>query len=259
MTEAPLMLKPEYDMYPAGDGSWRIAGPGDRFDRVDLPPGAGDAVARALASERAGPAPDAVDDEVLAAFVNAGYAVPRPGRLPTTMQVCLLGGAPYLALVADLLKRAGATVVERPEDAAVRVFGQQNLDDEQMGAWDAAATDAGVPRHRAFFEGGRWFVGPFTLPGKTASYADYRARRLAACELPDELAAYWRALPQLSPRAPSPAVSALVAGLLVGDVLALMEGSPPPTFGYQVEIDPANLLAWRHPVLPLPRGLWDGS
>ena len=260
MAEAPVRLKPAHDIYPAADGTWRIASPGDRFDRIELPFEVAAGVARSLVGEG--------EDErelggerqaFLAAFVAAGYAEAQVRPASCGGAVSLIGDAPYLSLVADLLRGAGVAAAEAPAAGGVRVFGQLNLDDGEMDRWDAEAAEAGVARHRAFFEGGRWFVGPLTLPGQTATYADYRSRRLAACDVPGELVEYWRRLPGLRRRMPSPGVLALIAGFLVSDILAVLDGRRPPTAGFQVELDPDTLLTTWHPVLPLPGGLWEGQ
>lgn len=259
MSEVQVRLRSAHDIYPASDGAWRVSSPGDRFDRIELPFALAATVARILTGREEsgdwGPEMAAIID----AFVDAGYAESRAQPVRRATSVCCFGDASYLTLVTDLLQKAGATVTPAPGADGIWLFGQLNLDDEQMVRWDAWAEEAGVVRHRAFFEGGRWFIGPMTEPGRTATYADYRLRRLAACDVPNELAEYWRALPALCQREPSAGVAALIAGFLVGDVLAVLGGSRPPTAGFQIELDPETLQTTWHPVLPLPGGLWEGE
>jgi bacteriocin biosynthesis cyclodehydratase domain-containing protein len=115
--------------------------------------------------------------------------------------------------------------------------------------------------HHSHVEGGRIFLGPFWLPQRTASYRELRARRLAACGAPDELRDWWRGL-ETSPAPPLPPLpqpgAGLVAALLAADILAWLDGCPPPSEGHEVEVDVAEGRWWWHPVLPLPKvGLLD--
>jgi len=123
----------------------------------------------------------------------------------------------------------------------------------QIDSWSA---EHGVGWHRVHAEGCRFVLGPFSVPGRTASYADTRARRLAAAGLADELEGHWAHLDTAEdlPAVPWPAPGgvALIAGLLASDVLAWLSGQPVPTNGYQLEVDPATGSIQRHPVLPLP-------
>ncbi|HBL28779.1 MAG TPA: hypothetical protein DD490_18245, partial [Acidobacteria bacterium] len=65
----------------------------------------------------------------------------------------------------------------------------------------------------------RFHLGPLAIPGRTAGYADVRARRLAAARHPAELEAWWRHLDggRDVPAVPWPepaALAALAAALL---------------------------------------------
>jgi hypothetical protein len=108
-----------------------------------------------------------------------------------------------------------------------------------------------------YAEGTRFFVGPLSVSGRTASYTDTRNRRLAAARAPDELLGHWRYLDEgehLPPLAwPSPSGAVVVAGLVVSDVLAYLRGEYPPSDGDQIEIDLSRFEVRRHPVLPIPR------
>ena len=257
MEPLPLpRLKPAHDIYRGTDGEWRISSPGDRFDRIELP----DDVMTILSQALTTPSGEKeVEPDLLAlldAFTAQGYA-----RTPVTGgvngSVCLRGESAYMRLASHLLVSAGVPIVGENEDPVITVFGQLNLDDAAMLRADTCCSRSGVAAHRAFAEGGHWFVGPVTLPGRTATYADYRGRRLAACDVPEELLQYWQALAALPPRHPAPGTAALIAGFLAADVLSFLAGEEPPTAGYQIEIDPETIEIMRHPVLPLPAGLWE--
>lgn len=107
-----------------------------------------------------------------------------------------------------------------------------------------------------YAEGLRWYVGPCSLPDRTPTYAETRARRLAAAGLPDELRSYWEYLDRdqdLPPVPwPSPGGAAVIAGLLVADALAYLAGRGVPSEGYQLGVDPDGASICRHPVLSLP-------
>jgi hypothetical protein len=113
-----------------------------------------------------------------------------------------------------------------------------------------------VPWHMCYAEGRKFYIGPCALPGATASYADTRARRLAACGLADELLAFWSYLDAGTdlPPVPWPGAGgiAIIAGLLATDVLAHLAGQTLPSEGFQVAFDPATASIQYHPVLLLP-------
>jgi len=178
------------------------------------------------------------------------------------------GDGPIASMVADLL--GPVTTVARtsldPEtlaglDAAVSCTGW--LPDAHWQRIDRWCLAAGVAWHRCYSEGGRFHVGPLLVPERTAGYADTRARRLAAARLPDELRGLWAYLDAGGPMPPvpwpDPGGVAVVAGMLVADVLAHLSGRPVPGGDQQLEVDPATLGVTRHAVLPLPRGGTDGE
>ncbi len=252
-------LKQAHDLYRAVDGKWRLSGPGDRFDRIELSGDVMESLASTLSPHRHQNQEARSQDieSLLDVFVEEGYAErEQTDPRPRLSKVCLDGDTPYLEAAARVLASNSLSIVRARESAEITVIGQLNLDDEAMLRRDELAVSRGRPVHRAFYEGGHWFVGPLTIAGQTATYADYRGRRLAACDVPEELLNYWQALPGLPPRMPEPAVSALIAGYIAGDVMALCAGEEPPTTGYQVDIDPETLRIEWHPVLPLPKGLW---
>lgn len=136
------------------------------------------------------------------------------------------------------------------------------LPDERWREVDRWCTAARKPWHMSYAEGTAFFVGPISLPGRTATYADTRARRIAAAGNPEELLSFWAYLDRergLSPVPWPPEGGAnLVAGLLAGDVLACLAGRPVPSVGFQLYVDPLSASICRHPVLPLPfSAVWE--
>jgi hypothetical protein len=95
------------------------------------------------------------------------------------------------------------------------------------------------------------------VPGSTASYEDVRGRRLAACGVPEELLGYWRYLDSTTAAPPVPwpsaGATAMVAGLIVHDILTWRDTATAAAQGFQLCVDPATSAVSRHPVLPLPR------
>jgi hypothetical protein len=93
--------------------------------------------------------------------------------------------------------------------------------------------------HRCRAEGLRFVLGPMSVPGRTVSYADTRGRLFAAADLPDEPAAHWAYLDgDTLPPVPWPgtAATAVLAGLLVEDVLRRQEAGTPA--GHDVQLVP---------------------
>ncbi len=133
------------------------------------------------------------------------------------------------------------------------------LPDARWRRLDAWCAERAVPWHRVYQEGRALHFGPLSVPGATASYADSRARRLAAAPFPEELEALWHFLDgggELPPPPTlSPAAAAFAAALLAEDVLAFLSGRPAPSLGYAVEVSLSSLAVSRHPTLPVPRGL----
>jgi bacteriocin biosynthesis cyclodehydratase domain-containing protein len=127
-------------------------------------------------------------------------------------------------------------------------------------AWrklDQWCTSHGTPWHMSYAEGTRWYLGPMAVPGTTASYEDVRGRRLAACGVPEELLAYWGYLDSTiaAPPVPWPSAgaAAVVAGLIVNDILTWRDTATIAAQGFQLSVDPATAEVAQHPVLPLPR------
>jgi ribosomal protein S12 methylthiotransferase accessory factor len=266
----PVTLAAGHHLYPGPDGSWRVSQPDGRFLRVDAP----DSLLRRLASVLEATAPveplaaEAPDDEAFAELLDTlerrGLlvgAVPDDGGPPDDHVVVIEGGNPVAQLTADLLAEH-ATMVHGPVDRRglagvdLLISCAGWLPDARWQEVDRWCWEQDVPWHRCYAEGLLLYVGPLSLPGRTARYADTRARQLAAAGLPDELLAYWKyldgaaGLPAV--RWPSPGSAALVAGLLVTDALACLARRPIPSEGYQLCVDPSQPSIRRHPVLPLP-------
>ena len=276
----PVRLRAGWHLYRGPDTAWRLCGPEDTFERLNVPPSVGAALERILCAEQsyADALAQVGEPAILAAAVDAlrerGCLVSAAEATATAPQggrVAVSGEAIIAGPLADLLRDGGVRVFGFPSDARDDVIGDafRNVDvlvacagwlrDEDWVRLDERAEAHGVAWHRVHCEGRRWFLGPLTIAGRTATYRDTRARRLAAARHPDELASRVAALdrpdrrPPLDP--PSAAVAAIVAGLLAADVLAILAGAAPPSERHQLEFDAATLELRRHPVLPLPRGI----
>ncbi len=279
------LLAPGHLMYSGVDGVWRCALPDDRFLRLRGP----EAVMRHARSvlhghggERPGPAAgaaeaglDAVDasgpsarllEPFYAGLEARGLVVNGPPGgadiLPARTVLVEGDGNPVAAMVAGLLQ-ARVTVVEgRLEletpgamaEADVVISCAGWLPDARWLEVDRWCARAGVAWHRCHVEGTRVELGPMLIPGRTATYADTRARRLAASRVPDELRALWAYLDAAEglPAVPWPDQGGvpIVAGLLVADVLAYLSGKPVPSLDHRLSVAAPEIT--RHPVLPLP-------
>ncbi|MFC7107026.1 YcaO-like family protein [Nonomuraea rubra] len=169
----------------------------------------------------------------------------------------MTGSSPIADLAAALLQ-PHVKVVRGPLDSVegvdMVVACADQLPDTEWQRIDRLCAD--LPWHRCHTEGLAIRVGPCTIPGRTAAYADTRSRRLAAARLPDELLTLWEQLDRGAALTGEPGDESigLVAGLLADDVLAVLSGRPLPSEGHQVVVG-ASLT--RRPVLPLPRPGWE--
>lgn len=261
---APSRLASGAHLFRGTDGAWRVVDPTGQFFRLrsespllsELQP---------VLHGRA-PASPTLDDAQTARAIDAlrrqGFiASPDdpPNLRPSTVLIesdtpvgdrvaSLLD--PYVTVMRGPLGSAG----ELPPDLSVSCAGW--LPDSRWRATDEVLRSAGAPWHRCHAEGRRWVIGPITIPGRTATYGDTRSRILAASRRADELAGHWSyldagvCLPPV-PELPPGAV-AVVAGLIVADILAVLAGEPAPSEGYQLIFDPITSEVARHPVLPLP-------
>ncbi|MGE3288922.1 MAG: hypothetical protein AB7J32_22865 [Pseudonocardia sp.] len=267
--DRPLRLAPTHRFYADQAGRWRLAGPHDAVERVDVPPAVGAGLHRVL-HDAVPPARVAatLDDPAplhaaLHALLGRGIVVDAV-RAPVGGTVTVLGHGSIPTHLAAVLDAAGARLhllpggpqdlPAAPGDVLVACTSQ--LPDRLWCALDRRCTDTGLAWHRCHHEPGVWAIGPFTVPGTpaTVTYRDTRARRLAAARLPDELLAQWRHLdtrPAGTGPDPDPATAAVVAGLLAADVLAHLAGATPPADGQQVLVH-TDLSVTRHRVLALP-------
>lgn len=259
-----------WHIYCGGDGIWRIYRPGDRFIRIQ---GSREGLTRLqpvlhgklpLASVVTDDRESAEADRVLEALERQGLLAEPPiePAIPGGASVHVAGDNSIGTLVAALL-RPIVSVTTGPVDAAVVgssdfvIACAEWLPDARWRRIDQWCLEHSTPWHMCYAEGTRFYLGPCSIPGRTASYADTRARRLAAASSPDELLVHWEYLDQDSclPSVPSPGPGAvaLIAGLLVADALHVLAGEPAPTEAHQLEVDPFQSTIERHPVLPIPR------
>jgi bacteriocin biosynthesis cyclodehydratase domain-containing protein len=243
-------------LYPGATGRWCLHGPEDRFIRLQEEPARVASLARHLTAEPNGE-PDEGVRELAAAFASYGLLdSPPSGVQAQARRVAVAGDGPVGAELREILTAAGIELVNG-EDADLLIACAGWLPDAEWQRLDALCTDRGIAWHRVYQEGMAVHLGPFTLPGQTASYADARSRRLAASPFADELLALWRHLDggESLPEPPviSPAAAGVAAGLLAADVLAWLADRPVPSRGCAVEIDLESFVVRRRPVLPVPR------
>lgn len=260
-------LRDGVHVFAESEGSWLLTPDGDTFLRLQVASAVMEGALAALSGSRAGPSASEAEG-VLDVLREAGLIEPVPEpAAPPGARVEVRGTTSIATACAQLLRAAGAQVVTLPDlrpraardapDVAVLCAGW--LADAALSAYDRWAATAGVAWHWCHREGDRYHLGPFVVPGHTAGYADTRARRLAAADRPDELRRYWAFLD--SPGAVGPPVpgdagsTATVAGALVTDVLAHLDGRPLPSQGDQLAFTPSRAAWTRHPVLALPTGL----
>ncbi|MFD0663117.1 YcaO-like family protein [Thermocatellispora tengchongensis] len=253
----PLRIAPGHQLYPGADGVWRCHSPDGRVTRVLTSA----ALMRRLPQALAGAVP--IDDDMgdlLRALERRGVLVPAGTVPPLSGRVVHVTGETPIADLTAALLRPHVTVVRGPlesvdgVDMVVACAGW--LPDAEWRRIDKVC--ARVPWHRCHADGLSFRIGPCTVPGRTATYADTRARRLAAARLPEELLTLWDRLDggDVMTGEPENASSGLVAGLLADDVLAVLSGRPVPSEGHQVIV---GACLTRRPVLPLPRPGWAWS
>jgi hypothetical protein len=250
---------------PTADG-WLVHTPAEELLAVEVPEQDREPVARLFGSKLS-PAglvrsrPDAAD--LLDVLATEDVIVTGDGP-DEPVTVLVIGDGPLVAPVERLLGEAGFAVRAAGADdalaGAAAVIGCARwLPDRDWCSLDARCAGAGIPWHRGYAEGRRWYVGPFSIPSRSASYADLRLRRLAAAQFPDELAAYWSWLDDggrpAGTEAAQPGPVGVAAGLLVTDLVAWRSGLPVPGADVQTGVDPATGTVRRHPVLPVPSGL----
>lgn len=261
-------LRQGWHLFPSSDGSWMLLAPDERFIRLRIDPDQAERLARHLGGE---PLPDGGDDlqPLLETFKRQDLLAPRDRPRPdlSRRRVLVRGNGPVAVEVTRLLRETGVgrLIVDPPDlsdlselpDLIIACAGW--LPDADWLRLDAWCRERDVAWTGCHAEGLHFYAGPMAIPGRTAGYADVRARRLAAARFPAELEALWRHLDhgQNLPPIPWPGAAgvAALAALVVSDPLAWLAGGPLPHEGEQICFDPADF-SWRgHPVLPVPRNL----
>jgi hypothetical protein len=270
------VLAPGHHLYPADDGAWRYSTPDGRFVRVTGDPVTLAAFQRVVHGvEAAGPeAADGVDP---AAFTLLGElfaargllvgdttaAAASEARVPRPVAVIAVDGdVPVSGAVARLLEGAAQVIQGSVDEDAIReadilISCAGWLPDARWRRFDRWCAAHGTAWHRLHAEDVRFFLGPLTVPGQTASYEDLRGRRLAASGVADELLRHWAYLDdpaQVPPpvRWPDDAGLAVLAGLLAHDVLTYLRAGTPAVRDSEIEVDVASARVAHHRVLPLP-------
>ncbi|MGL4177312.1 MAG: YcaO-like family protein [Dermatophilaceae bacterium] len=292
-TTGRLRLAPGHFLYPGSDGRWRHAAPDDRFVRLGAPSRLVDQARRFLVDDvgelsATGEVAALLEElrqrgvstsETTAgaraaaiAMASEGPEIDRPASATAraTVAIDILGAdsgehpvatrlatllAPHARIVSgNTPERAHSGDGTRP-DVVVSCAGW--LPDAHWRDLDRALVGQGCAWHRCHVDGDGIRVGPLVVPGRTASYADARARRLAASPSPGELADLWAyldddiALPPVS----WPETATAAAAVLAADILAYLQGHPPPEAHREVVLRGGEVV--RHPVLPLPAVVGD--
>lgn len=262
---APPRLVAGAHLFLGADGAWRYVDPTGRFFRLrsegtvlsELQPLLHGGVESCPGLD------DAQTTQAVDALNRQGFvALPDdPSPLPDTCTVLVESDTAVGDQVISLLEPY-VTVVQAPLEAAddlrpdhcVSCVGW--LPDLRWRAVDGVLRSVGASWHRCYAEGRLWVIGPMTVPGRTATYSDTRGRILAAASRADELAGHWSYLDAGQCLPPVPELStgavAVIAGLMVADILAALASKPIPSEGYQLAFDPRTSELARHPVLPLP-------
>ncbi|MFD9334991.1 hypothetical protein ACFWBF_11385 [Streptomyces sp. NPDC060028] len=262
-----------HHLYPGPDGSWRHSSPDGHFTRIRGPhellsaaqkhvygaadPAEVDENGRALraALHARGVLTTAADGQAADAD-TAPWSVHIEGDNPIAHAVAAL-----LPPTARLSTGPLDEEVIRAADSVVSCAGW--LPDARWQQIDDWCKSHATTWHRCHAEGLRFVLGPLSVPGSTVGYADTRGRILAAAGLPDELAAHWAyldhghaadatgdALPPVP--WPGPAAAAVLAGLLVEDLLRLRTTGTPAARNVQLVVDASTATVSQHLVLPLP-------
>lgn len=265
-------LRSGWHLFPSAEGTWMLVSPEERFIRLRIEPEKAERLALRLSGESA---LEGMDDDLhplLATFAQQGLLAPEE-ELPADLSgrhVLVRGAGPIAAAVGHLLETAGVGRVEQRRAGNPDLLEGSDLPhliiacagwlpDAEWRRLDAWCGERRIAWTGCFAEGLRFYLGPLAIPGRTAGYADVRARRLAAAPFPAELEAWWRFLDQgrAIPPVPWPDAAgvAALAAALASDALAWLTGAPLPHEGEQLSFDPARWEWRRHPVLAVPRNL----
>lgn len=255
---------PGTSFVPYGD-DWLVHTPDEELLHLEADPESAGALHALVTGSPARP-----QSEQAAELVTAltGYGAVDNAPVPRRPRVGVTGGGPARAALERLLSAYGlplrAAAAERGELAEhagldVLVACGEVLPDNDWQRLDERCAAAGLPWHRIYREGRRWYTGPLTDPERgSPGYRDLRLRRLAASGHPEQLLAYWRWAESGGRPVPGrdgPAVE-VAAALVVADLMAWARGADDiPALSAQTGIDPHTLAAVRHPVLPVPTGL----
>ncbi|WP_432841999.1 hypothetical protein [Dactylosporangium sp. CA-092794] len=260
MTRTAPRIAAGAHLYPGPDGAWRYHRPGDEFVRITAPEDLLVAAQRLLHGSAAGDRPEGLD-QLLAAFGERGLLAGTEAGEPTALAtVWVEGDNPIADQVSRLLHDEVRVLTGPADEGAARadlvISCAGWLPDARWRRLDRLCRERGIAWHMSYAEGRRWYVGPLAVPGVTAGYTDVRGRRLAAGGVPGELLAHWAYLDSAAAAPPVPwpnaGAAAIVAGLIVNDVLAWRDTGTAAAHGCQIGVDPGTGELTRHPVLPLP-------
>ncbi|QOC93438.1 hypothetical protein [Micromonospora craniellae] len=268
----PVRLNPNVTVFSGPTDRLIVHFGGDEFVVLELPEHQVAALSGLLVGERTGTDAAAAFDDgeldaILAEMAAEGVIAAPVGPVPPQAlgRVRVLGDNAVATAVREHLAAAGARLLAGAEltgtDVLVDCAGW--LPDARWRALDRRCTEAAIAWHRCYGDATSFVVGPFTVPGVSATYRDTRARLLAATDVPDLPTALWAYLDTRGPDTPfpwpaTPAI-ATVAALLAADVTAYLAGAQPPHLGIQSVFDLARHRWNHHQVLPLPEGLDEGA
>lgn len=153
-----------------------------------------------------------------------------------------------------------------PSDVDALVGVARWLPDQLWRDIDQWCSEHEIPWHRMHGEGRRWYVGPFSVPGRSPSYDDLRLRRLAASQCPDDLSRIWEWLntggrPAEQRCALTEWASDQAREAVIRDLVSYFAGSSADSNmkisggHHQVGIDFATQSHRRHRVFAVPRNL----
>ncbi len=169
---------------------------------------------------------------------------PRP--LSAT-SASVLGDGTLARELRRLLRRAGFDGVGDGWDGELVVGAPGDEAEQQLREWNETALGLGRPWLAVSpFDGSIAAVGPLVVPGETACYACYLARRHVDPYAPSER-------PVRSRHLSSPALDALLAGLAALVAVTWLATGDTPALGGILAFELETLLVTRHRVYRAPR------